>query len=343
MASSETDLDVHVDADGTIHLGRRTIPQPCSISAEARQLLATPRTAPRTYPPLDDKQAWRDLIAETDASFAPGVERALQLTEGRATIETTTIGGATVHIGTPTSIPARNRDRAWITVHGGALVALGGPWARAEAGIVAVQRECVAYSVDYRMPPDHPYPAGVDDVVAVYRELLDRYEPRDVVISGTSAGGNIAPAAVLKARDQGLPLPGALMLFTPECDLTETGDTFHTLRDLDPRLPRPLPESIALYADGHDLEHPYLSPIFADFSAGFPPTYIQSGTRDLFLSNCVRMHRALRNAGIEAELHVWEAALHGGFFMSDAPEAAEEQAEHARFLTKHWGVRPESV
>jgi monoterpene epsilon-lactone hydrolase len=343
VASSETEPDVRVDEDGTIHLGRRTIAPPRSISREARQLLATPRTPRRTYPPLDDEQAWRELIAATNASFASSVELALQMSEGRATIETTTIGGATVHVATPISVPEPNSDRAWITVHGGALIALGGPWARAEAGLTAVQRECVAYSVDYRMPPDHPYPAAVDDVVEVYRELLGRYEPRNIVVSGTSAGGNIAPAAVLKARDLGLPVPGALMLFTPECDLTETGDTFHTLRDLDPRLPRPLPESIALYANGHDLGHPYLSPIFADFGAGFPPTYIQSGTRDLFLSNCVRMHRALRNAGIEAELHVWEAALHGGYFMSDAPEAAEEQAEHARFLTKHWGVRPESV
>jgi epsilon-lactone hydrolase len=338
MASSSGEPEVRADEDGTIHLGVRAIPLPQSVSEEARRVLATPRTPQRRYPPRDDKQAWRELIAEANASFAPAVQLAQQLSAERATTETTTIDGVTVHVGTPTALPEGNRDRAWIVVHGGGLILLGGPWARAEAGLTAATRECVAYSVDYRMPPDHPYPAAVDDVVTVYRKLLDRYEPRNIVISGTSAGANVAPAAVLKARDQGLPIPGALLLLTPECDLTESGDTFHTLRDLDPRLPRPLPESIALYADGHDLTHPYLSPIFADFGPGFPPTYIQSGTRDIFLSNSVRLHRALRNSEIEAELHVWEAALHGGFVMSGAPEGAEELAEQARFLRKHWGV-----
>jgi monoterpene epsilon-lactone hydrolase len=89
-------------------------------------------------------------------------------------------------------------------------------------------------------------------------------------------------------------------------------------------------------AAGADVTHPYLSPIFADFGAGFPPTYIQSGTRDLFLSNRVRLHRALRNGGVEAELHVWEAGLHGGYRLTGAPEAAEEHEEQARFLARHW-------
>ena len=338
MSASDTDLDVRVDEDGTIHLGERTIPIPRSISEQAGEILALPRRARPTYPPLDDRDGWRLLIAERNAEFQPAVDRALDLCEGRSTVETTTIANVTVHVGTPTNIPPVNRDRAWVAVHGGAFIILGGPWARAEAALTAAEWECVVYSVDYRMPPDDPYPAAVDDVAAVYSQLLDSYEPRNIVVSGTSAGGSIAPAAVLKARDQGLALPGALILSTPECDLTESGDTFQTLRHLDGRLPEPLPESIALYADGHDLSDAYLSPLFADFSAGFPPTYFQSGTRDLFLSNCVRMHRALRNAGADAELHVWEAAPHGGFPTSDAPEGAEHHAEQACFLMKHWGV-----
>jgi epsilon-lactone hydrolase len=332
---SVPDPDVMVDEDGTIRLGSRAIPLPRSISEPARRVLMTPRAPRPEYPPPHDKDGWRQLIREQNARFDPVVEMAERITAARATVQTRGINGVTVHIGTPTELS--HGERAWISAHAGGFILLGGAWARAEAALLAADWGCVTYSIDYRSPPDHPFPAAVDDIAAVYRHVLERCEPRDVVVSGSSAGGNLALAAVLKARDAGLPLPGAVIVTSPEADLTESGDTFHTLRHLDPRLPLPLPESIALYADGHDLRDPYLSPLFADFGTGFPPTYIQSGTRDLFLSNCVRLHRAMRNAGVEAELHVWEASLHGGFYLSGAPEAAEEQAEQARFLAKHWG------
>src|SRR5205823_2929973 len=108
----------------------------------------------------------------------------------------------------------------------------------------------------------------------------------------------------------GLPLPAAVVLLTPELDLTESGDTFSTLLGVDTALTSRLMPANLLYAGGHDLSHPYLSPLFGDFAKGFPPAFLQSGTRDLFLSNTVRMHRALRQAGLEAELHVFEAATH---------------------------------
>jgi acetyl esterase/lipase len=130
-------------------------------------------------------------------------------------------------------------------------------------------------------------------------------------------------------------LPAAVGLFTPEVDLTESGDTFHTNRDIDVVLRGGLPEMNLLYANGADLAHPYLSPIFADFTKGFPPTFIQTGTRDLFLSNSVRIHRALRKAGIDAELHVGEAMPHGGF--GNAPEDRELRDEFRRFLASRAG------
>jgi acetyl esterase/lipase len=188
--------------------------------------------------------------------------------------------------------------------------------------------------VDYRNPPDHPYPAALDDGVAVYRALLETYAPSRLVMSGASGGGNLAAAVPLRLRDLGLPLPAALGLFTPEVDLTESGDTFHTNAEIDVVLRRGLPVFNALYADGHDLASPYLSPLFGDLT-GFPPCFIQSGTRDLFLSNSVRMHRALRRAGIAAELHVWEAMPHGGF--GNAPEDHEMRLEFRRFLAKFAG------
>jgi acetyl esterase/lipase len=138
---------------------------------------------------------------------------------------------------------------------------------------------------------------------------------------------------LLKARDIGLTMPAACILQTPEADLTESGDTFETNIGIDNFLRR-MTNSIALYSDGHDLEDPYLSPLFGDYRPGFPPTILTSGTRDLFLSNTVLMHRKLRNAGIEAELHVWEAMGHGGFF-GTAAEDEEIWRELHRF-TRHY-------
>ena len=120
-----------------------------------------------------------------------------------------------------------------------------------------------------------------------------------------SAGGNLAAALLVRARDEGLPMPAALVLPTPMVDLTESGDTFQTLNGVDGGLRSQIAVNL-LYANGHDLTDPYLSPLFADLS-GFPPTFLQSGTRDLFLSNTVRLHRKLLAAGVDTELHIFEA------------------------------------
>lgn len=137
----------------------------------------------------------------------------------------------------------------------------------------------------------------------------------------------------MRARDEGLPLPAGVALLTPEADLTESGDSFATLLSLDNVLGL-LMQTNLLYANGHDLAHPYRSPLLADHT-GFPPTFLQSGTRDLFLSNTVRMHRKLRDAGVDAERHVWDAMPHGGF--GGAPEDAEVRIEMGRFLDRALG------
>ncbi|MFF4465164.1 MULTISPECIES: alpha/beta hydrolase [unclassified Streptomyces] len=128
---------------------------------------------------------------------------------------------------------------------------------------------------------------------------------------------------------------GAVVLATPEADLTESGDSFDVNVHVDVVASERLTDSnsIALHADGHDLRDTYLSPVFGDFGKGFPPTVLSCGTRDLFLSNTVLLPRALRRAGVDAELHVWEGMPHGGFF--GAPEDQELLAAQARFLHKH--------
>ena len=129
-------------------------------------------------------------------------------------------------------------------------------------------------------------------------------------------------------------MPAAVVLASPEADLTESGDSFHANLGVDTVLTESLMPANLLYAGRHDLEDPYLSPLFGDFTRGFPPTLLATGTRDLFLSTTVRMHRRLRAAGVAAELHVTEAAPHGGFFGS-SPEDAEIGRDVRRFIGEH--------
>jgi monoterpene epsilon-lactone hydrolase len=318
--------------DGLL-LTERVIPVPKSISAEARAALAMTRPAQAPFPPLTDTAGWHARIAEMNAGMAAMMRDALMALPVKFATET--MAGVTVYVTEPETMPAENRDKALLYFHGGGLVILGGEPTALFARMEAAANRCKVYAVDYRNPPDHPYPAAIDDCIAVYRELLKSYRPDQIVMSGASGGGNLAAAVPLKVRDLGLPLPAAVGLFTPEVDLTESGDTFHTNRDIDVILRGGLPDFNALYANGADLADPYLSPIFADFTKGFPPTFIQTGTRDVFLSNSARMHRALRKAGLEAELHVWEAMPHGGF--GGAPEDQEMRVEFAHFLSKHAG------
>jgi monoterpene epsilon-lactone hydrolase len=306
----------------------RSIPVPTSISPEAQGFLAMGAlSAGDDYPPLDDPEAWRRLIAEQDAMTAPFIIDQAAAAAVEMRIET--IGGIAVNIATPAGA---DDDRVLLDIHGGALIFMGGEACTALTRLAASRSGLRTWGPDYRMAPDHPHPAPLDDCLAVYRSLLEQVPSDRIVIAGSSAGGNLAAALVVRAKDEGVQLPAALVLQTPEVDLTESGDTFATNLGVDPVL-RPLRTVNELHAAGADLTHPYLSPLFAELT-DFPPTMLTSGTRDLFLSNTVRMHRALRRAGCTAELHVFEAAPHGGFF-GTAPEDAELFGEVRQFIDRH--------
>jgi epsilon-lactone hydrolase len=320
-----------------IRLAERIIPIPDSVSAEARNALAQEHALGRTiWPSIEDKAAWRTAIERVNGEWVAILRGITQSLAVR--IELRRMAGVQTYVAEPEKIPHQNQDRALLYFHGGGLVIMGGECVRHFAAMEAAANRCRVFAIDYRNPPDHPYPAALEDGVAVYRELLRVYPPEKLAISGVSGGGNLAAAVPLKIRDLGVALPGAVGLFTPEVDLTESGDTFQTNRDIDVVLPHGLQAMNALYAAGHDLRDPYVSPLFGDFSRGFPATFIQTGTRDLLLSNSVRMHRALRRAGIVAELHVGEAMPHGGF--GGAPEDIELRAEFLNFLARTAGWAP---
>ena len=324
-----------LDDEGRSTAGRevvRYIPVPTSVSEQAQQFLGMDMfggSAGRVAP--SDIEGWRALIKETDELLVAVM--GTQVEHLHSSVQSRSVGGVPIFVVTPEGVDEADTQPIYLDIHGGSLLMGGGKACELMARRMAAQVQMQTWSVDYRMPPDHPYPAALDDVLAVYRGLLEVRAPEQIVVGGGSAGGNLAAALILRARDEGLPLPVALVLLTPEADLTESGDSFRTNLGIDNVLTESLADSIALYAGDHDLRHPYLSPLFGDLTAPFPPTFLQTGTRDLFLSNTVRMHRKLRAGGIDAQLHVFEAMPHGGFF--GAPEDEELTEEIRRFLAAH--------
>jgi acetyl esterase/lipase len=327
-----SDLAVNDDDEWpALRVPERVIPMPTSISEAARRYLQSQRFPAQIHPEVGDAAAW---IARRRIMDQAMLDRLRPITAGAlVSVRELAVGPASVYEVIPSGAGG---ERVYLELHGGGLTMGGGECCR----LFAVQRAAIVgetvWAADYRMPPEHPYPAALDDCLAAYRTLLERVRPDHVVIGGGSAGGNLAAATVLRARDQGLPLPAAIVLVSPEVDLTESGDTFRTNLGVDTVLQEPLMRANLLYANGHDLTDPYVSPLFGDFTRGFCPTFIVSGTRDLFLSNAVRLHRALCRADVPTELHVFEAAPHGMPLRVGTPEEADFNRELHKFLAAHW-------
>jgi acetyl esterase/lipase len=327
-----------VDSNETcaLRVPERSIPVPQSISAAAQAVLAQAAQRPITWPPhppLDDTQAWLAFAKAADANMKAMVD-ALPEPGDALACETLVVGEARCYrIAGSAGMPGA-AECVLFEIHGGGLIGGGGEICRTMAARAAGRMGALVYAPDYRLPPLHPYPAALDDCVAAYRDVLARHEARRIVVHGGSAGGNLAAALMLRARAEGLPLPAGLILETPELDLTESGDSFQTNMIVDVVLQRGLMPLNLLYAGGHDLADPYLSPLFGDVSGGWPPTLLTAGTRDLFLSNAVRMLHRLRRADVPAELLVYEAMPHGGFF--GTPEDQSVAQDIAAFAQRCW-------
>jgi acetyl esterase/lipase len=307
------------------------------VSPQIQTLIGNPFPPHMVVAPAD-AAAWKELInrrAAPTIAAVPGLAAKLGVT-----YRATTMGGVPVYIIEPKVIPPANRHRLLVHVHGGGYVFGPGLAALPEGLLLASVGGFKVISVDYRMPPDAPYPAAMDDAMAVWRAAVKLEKPRNMAIFGTSTGGGMTLAMVLRARTEGLPLPAAIAPGTPWADLTETGDTYSTNEFVDNVLVTWkgwLGRAAYLYANGRDLKDPQLSPIYGDFH-GFPPTILTSGTRDLFLSNTVRTHRKLRRAGVVADLNVYEGQSHAQYGSDpDAPETKEAFTDIARFFDKHLG------
>lgn len=312
----------------------RWIPVPTTISAPAQAVLAGPLSPYAKLQPATPDE-WRRVIAEIDANTYTGItEPALKLYPVK--VEPVTVGGVPSFRITPeTGIPPENRNRVLINLHGGAYIVNAGRNAILEAIPVAHLLQTKVIAPDYRMPPDYPFPAALDDALAVYRAVLRSHEPRTVGVYGTSAGGGLVAAMLIQALHEGLPAPAVAGLVAPWSDISSTGDSYHTNAIIDPTLVSYtgiLSAAAHLYADGVPLHDSRLSPVYAPIPPKFPPSILVAGTRDLLLSGTVRLHRKLVTAGVEAELHMFEALWHDFPLAYGIPESAQAWELIAHFL-----------
>ncbi len=313
----------------------KTIPVPNTVSPELQQIIAQPlRTAWDTPPTTGE--GWKQLAESIRASAAPGVESMRQRLKVR--VEPGTMAGVKIYTVTPETIRPENSGRVLVQIHGGCYVLNPAEAALPEAMLISAMGGYKVIAVDYRMPPEAYFPAALDDSMAVYKEVIAKTDPKRVGLIGTSAGGALVLEMGLRAKQLGMPLPGAIAAGMPMSDSTKTGDTFYTNAMLDNVLVSTegfCDAAAAFYAHGHDMKDPLISPVYGDMS-GFPPTILTSGTRDLLLSNTVRVHRKLRNLGIDSFLQVYEGQSHAQYGRDDRiPEVREAFVEISGFFDKN--------
>lgn len=255
-------------------------------------------------------------------------------------IEPKTIAGVHTEIFTPAEgIAPSKTDRVLINLHGGGLTVAARSAGQLESIPVAAIGKLKVCSVDYRMAPEHTFPAATDDVVAVYRELLKDYAPEKIGIFGCSAGALLTAQTVARLLNEGLPLPAAVGMLGAAGACWSDGDStyFGEARTGQPRSPF----NEHPYFKGVDLDDPLVLPARSpDVLANFPPSLLIASTRDQVLSSVVYMHSRLVALGVDANLHVWEGLDHAFQYNPDLPYSHEVHDVTVRFFGRHLAKTP---
>jgi monoterpene epsilon-lactone hydrolase len=335
-----------VAADGTISVSAFPLPLSAALSSVSRERLAAMLSSPARMGLVDPSN-----IA-TEAEFKAAVDAFRQvLDDGLARpaserllaafpvdISSERMGGVPVEVFTPGE--GQDPNRVLINLHGGAFYSGATYVARMESIPVAHMGKFRVISVDYRQGYEHKFPAGSEDVAAVYAELLKDYAPGQIGIYGTSAGGMLTAQATAWILEQGLPAPGAIGVFSAGTGGAGDGDYFAAIGS--GKYP---PDSIMAnvveakvgYFAGARVDDPLVNPNIAPaaFRARFPPTLLITATRAFDLSPALATHRALCQAGVEASLHVFDGLGHSFFYDVTTPEAVDAYETIIRFFRKH--------
>ena len=362
-SSPQADTSV-VTADGTAHI-TRIVPLPSVLSPEARAAWSKPGTDAAGMEPDVLKrraatQTWQNGAGKKSAAVYP-----VKITEstmagvpvhlidplpgahtgpiagpgsGGDPLRYSAIGGGPAHVG-PIAAEPVHTDRLLMCVHGGGFDSDSG--SLTESIPIANLTRTRVVSVLYRLAPEHPYPAALDDAVAVYRELLKTYKPSRIAIFGTSAGAILTGEIAARLKQLNLPEPGALGVFSGLGDFTATADSgaLFTLTGFTGPLAPPKPgtqHALPAYTGSTDLHDPVLAPIKGDLH-GLPPTLFVTSSRDLLLSSTADMERAWRRDGIPTQMVLFDGLPHAFWNDVSLPESREAYAAMARFFSEQLG------
>jgi epsilon-lactone hydrolase len=324
-ATAATRDTSYIDAQGTAYV-TRVIPVPPDLSPEARKSLI--RTTPDQSPPesLEHRRAQMEVWAvRSNAAWSKLCPN---------TIAESTLAGVPVRIVTPSNLSSNGRDKVLINLHGGGFNADSGSFA--ESIPIAGYTGIKVIAVLYRLAPEHPFPAAVDDAIAVYREVLKTYKPSHIVLYGTSAGAVLTAEVAVKLKSLGLPMPAALGIFSTLDGFAQVPDSqaIYTLQGFAGHLDPP-DNGVhdAYYVGSADPKDPVLSPIYADLH-GLPPSLFVTSGRDALLSGTANLHRAYLRAGVDARLVLFDALPHAFWYDASLPESIEANHIMADFMVK---------
>src|SRR5258708_3177160 len=292
------------------------------------------------------------MSAEAQSLMLPGVrwvpaggtkERAAWMEKMRAVypvdVKDTTVAGVEAWVVTPKHPATKKGERVLICLHGGGFT--GDSGSQIESIPMAALTGTQVISVRYRLAPKFPFPAAVDETVAVYKEALKTHKPEKIAVYGTSAGAVLGAQATVQFRKLGLPLPAVLGFFSGYVDLARYGDSRFLygsggLKGFSAMIEPLKVLWMVPYVGDHDRKDPVLSPMYADMR-GFPPTLCMTSTRDHCLSGTADFHRALLRARVDARLMVFDAMPHAFWYRFDLPESKEALEAQASFLDHYLG------
>ena len=315
-----------IDADGTAHI-TRVVPIPAALSPEAKAVLRRQLSDAPVHQTLMERRRlmymWQKNGGEASRKVYPVND------------ETCSIAGVPVRIFTPQDAQPQHPQSVLINLHGGGFNSDSG--SLTETIPVCNLTRTRVVSVMYRLAPEHPFPAQLDDAVAVYRELLKTHSPAHIAIYGTSAGATLTSEVAVKLKQLGLPQPAALGIFSGKGDFARDGDSaaMYTVQGLAGHLPPPAskPDSGGYSADT-DPRDPVLSPVYADLH-GLPPTLFLTSTRDVSLSGTVNLQRRFFEDGVDTRMVIFDGLRHAFWNDVSLPESREAYRIIADVMAQH--------
>jgi acetyl esterase/lipase len=340
----------HVDQDGTIHVPAFLLPESSLLHGGTSAALKRARDSQGTGGALKGclsadgaDLAAMPAIRQCQANAFRQTAFYKELIEQYPVVMTSQeIGGVYTEVFTPKDgISPENNDRVLINMHGGHFKSGSRTNSHVESIPIAALGKIKVISIDYRMAPEHTFPAASEDVAAVYRELLKSYKPQNIGLYGSSAGGLLTAESIAWFDKHALPLPGAVGMFCGAAGYYQEGDSARVASALEGF---PLePPSVHPYFKGTDAANPLAFPIHSpELMAKFPPSLLIATTRDVALSSVAYTHGQLLRSGIQAELRVWEGLGHVFYSDPGLPESREVYDVIVEFFQRHLGKPPKA-